>query len=102
MNQILVIGINHKTAPIEIREKFYFNGTQQELLLSELRNNPSVAEAIVLSTCNRTEIYCHAISLSGIPDAVLKLMFAVKGLAFDERLRKHFYIYAGQEAVRHF
>ena len=52
-----IVGISHKTAPIEIREKFYLNPTEQELLLSELKNNPLVTESFVLSTCNRIEVY---------------------------------------------
>ena len=54
---MLVIGLNHKTAPIDVREKFFLNSTQQDLLLLELKNHPLVAEAFVLSTCNRTEVY---------------------------------------------
>ena len=59
---ITAIGISHKTAPIDIREKFYLDETRRRLLLSELKNNPAVVEAIVLSTCNRTEVYAHTIA----------------------------------------
>ncbi len=38
-----VVGINHKTAPIDIREKFFLTSTEQDLLLAKLKNNPAVA-----------------------------------------------------------
>ncbi|MDO8580867.1 MAG: glutamyl-tRNA reductase, partial [Candidatus Omnitrophota bacterium] len=59
--EIILIGLNHKTAPVEIREQFYLQPLERELLLSELKNDPRVIEAFVLSTCNRTEIYAHLI-----------------------------------------
>ena len=80
---ITAIGISHKTAPIDIREKFYLDETRRRLLLSELKNNPAVVEAIVLSTCNRTEIYAHTI----VPDAegiLLQTLFKVKSIPFSE------------------
>lgn len=55
---LLTIGINHKTAPIEIREKFVFNADQLPETLATLLTIPKVEEASVLSTCNRTEITC--------------------------------------------
>ena len=61
MKNIQVIGINHKTAVIEIREKFYLTETEQNLVLSELKTEPAIIEAFVLSTCNRTEIYLNVL-----------------------------------------
>lgn len=97
---VSVIGINHKTAPIEIREKFYLTPVQQELLLSELRNCPSVVECLIISTCNRTEVYLHTVEANPFLD-FLKIVFSVKNLKFDEQLSKHFYHYADEKAVRH-
>ena len=61
MKNIHVIGLSHLTASISIREKFYLTSTEQDLLLSEIKNNPSIIEAFVLSTCNRTEIYLNVL-----------------------------------------
>ncbi len=73
---IVVIGLNHTTSPIEIREKFCLDPVERELLLSELKNMPSVVEALVLSTCNRTEIYAHTLyDDSGV---LLETLFNVK------------------------
>lgn len=95
--KLWMVGINHKTSPIEIREKFYLSPLQRELLLSELKNNPSVAEAIVLSTCNRTEIYAHLIEDS--PQALFHQLFRVKNLSFSPDFQNYFYQYKDQEAV---
>lgn len=56
----LVLGINHRTAPVEIREKVVFAGEELAEALRELRQVRHVREAVIVSTCNRTELYCHA------------------------------------------
>lgn len=97
---ISMLGISHKTAPIDIREKFYLDETKRRLLLSELKNNPAVVEAIVLSTCNRTEVYAHTI----VPDAagiLLQTLFKVKSILSSEELTKYFYTRKDRDAVFH-
>ena len=54
---LIVAGVNHRTAPIEIREKLAFSGPAGGALLAELRSRASLTEAALLSTCNRTETY---------------------------------------------
>jgi glutamyl-tRNA reductase len=54
----VVIGINHRTAPIEIREKVVFAGHELGEALRELTSLPGVREGLIVSTCNRTELYC--------------------------------------------
>ncbi|OGX40942.1 MAG: glutamyl-tRNA reductase, partial [Omnitrophica WOR_2 bacterium RIFCSPLOWO2_12_FULL_50_9] len=98
------IGISHKTAPIDIREKFYLDETGRRFLLSELKNNPTVVEAIVLSTCNRTEIYAHTIAPDAA-DVLLQALFRVKSISFPsaaaEELTKYFYTHKDRDAVSH-
>jgi glutamyl-tRNA reductase len=55
---ILALGLNHKTAPVDIREKLTFGPDIIAGALRSLLENPAVAETVILSTCNRTEIYC--------------------------------------------
>ncbi len=57
---LVIVGINHRTAPVEIREKIVFGGAELPAALRELSALPAVRESVILSTCNRTEIYCHA------------------------------------------
>lgn len=100
---LITVGINHKTAPIEVREKFFLNSTEQDLLLSELKCNPSVAEALVLSTCNRTEIYANVLSDQNHLIAFIKLLADIKKVKFHfAETPRYFYTYMDQEAVCHF
>lgn len=55
---LLVIGINHRTAPVDIREKVVFAGEELPEALRELNAVPGVRESLIVSTCNRTELYC--------------------------------------------
>ena len=55
-----VLGINHHSAPLEVREKLAFAPDRQAEALAELVAQPGVAEAVLVSTCNRTEVYCRA------------------------------------------
>lgn len=57
---IIACGINHKTASLELREKVYFSPEKTVSILQSLIENNSAREAVLLSTCNRTEIYCRA------------------------------------------
>ncbi|MBI5150233.1 MAG: glutamyl-tRNA reductase [Candidatus Omnitrophica bacterium] len=101
---ITAVGISHKTAPIDIREKFYLDETRRRLLLSELKNNPAVVEAIVLSTCNRTEIYAHTIA-PAVTELLLQSLFKVKSIPFScaaaEESTKYFYTHQDRDAVFH-
>lgn len=54
----VVIGINHRTAPVDIREKVVFAGEELPEALRELVAVPGVRETVIVSTCNRTELYC--------------------------------------------
>jgi len=96
-----IIGINHKTAPIEIREKFFLNASQQDLLLSELKSNPAVSEAFVLSTCNRTEVYIKRIDESSDMGFVIPLIARIKKIQLGSEYTKHLYSYTGDEAIEH-
>lgn len=57
---ILCLGVNHKTAPVEIRERLAFSDHEMEARLAEIRRLGSVDESVVISTCNRVEIYAAA------------------------------------------
>jgi glutamyl-tRNA reductase len=54
---VIVVGINHKTAPVEIRERLTFDPSQLGNAMGQLQGKKSILENVILSTCNRTEIY---------------------------------------------
>jgi glutamyl-tRNA reductase len=55
---LVVVGINHRTAPVEVREQVVFEPARVPEALRELQCLPTVQEAVIVSTCNRTELYC--------------------------------------------
>ncbi len=57
MQRLLLLGLNHKTAPLELRERLAFSSDQRNQALAEVRQKFPECEAVLLSTCNRTEIY---------------------------------------------
>ncbi|MEN6630571.1 MAG: glutamyl-tRNA reductase, partial [Sulfuricella sp.] len=57
--QLFTLGINHQTAPLSVREQVAFHAETLEQALQDLVGHRSVKEAAILSTCNRTEIYCN-------------------------------------------
>jgi glutamyl-tRNA reductase len=57
--EIVLIGLSHKTAPVEIRERLSNSGDDARVFLQALSQRPSLQEAVYLSTCNRVEIYAH-------------------------------------------
>lgn len=58
MSELLALGISHKTAPVALRERLALTESDSVALLEELLEQPEVREAVVISTCNRTELYC--------------------------------------------
>ena len=66
--EILCIGLNHETAPVAVRERLALTGDSLQETLQWLKGQPAVQEALVLSTCNRTEIYVK--SAQGEPHGV--------------------------------
>jgi glutamyl-tRNA reductase len=57
--QLVTFGINHTTAPVEIREQIAFNADNLTAALASLHQWPGINEAVIISTCNRTELFCH-------------------------------------------
>ena len=98
--KILAVGINHKTSPIETREKFFLSTLERELLLSEFKNDPSVFSTIILSTCNRCEIYA-TVEQDYQSGEILKKLFSIKHQPLTHEFQKLFYVLEGREAVAH-
>src|SRR5512133_2869406 len=97
---IVLIGLNHKTAPIAVREKV-FSGCQEEKdLLASLRSLNGVGEVLYLSTCNRVEIIA---SVEESEDAVKRLsdFLAQSGGLTLAEAASCIYTYYNEEAVRH-
>jgi len=97
---ILVIGLNHKTAPIEVREKVAFSGTKLDEAIQIMKGVDAVKENIILSTCNRVEIYAGVSDLdSGIEN--IKSFLSDFHKVPRDLLDRSLYIHKGQDAIRH-
>ena len=97
---IAVVGLSHRTAPVEIRERLSIPEQTMETSLQSLRGNEQVLEASILSTCNRLEIY----TLVRNPDlgvsAVSDFLSSHSGLETGE-LSPHLFSYHHEDAVDH-
>jgi len=96
----LTVGLNHKTSSIETREKFFLSLLEREILLGQLKNDPAVMAAMVISTCNRCEIYA-TVDDDHPPYEVLKKLFSLKNQPLTPDLQKFFYVLEGACAVEH-
>jgi glutamyl-tRNA reductase len=100
MMNIIVIGLNHKTAPIEIREKVSFPEDRLEEPLKGILSLSTIKEDMIVSTCNRVEVYANAHNLEeGIHQ--LKAFLASYHEVPRKELEKFLYVHQGEEAVRH-
>lgn len=98
--QLVVIGLNHKTAPIEIRERLAFQESKIEGALSKTKCLPSVKERMILSTCNRVEIYATARETEKAILELKSFLSQYHGLSLAE-FEKNLYLLIGEEAVSH-
>ena len=96
---IRVIGINHKTAPISIREKVAFTPDGLIDKLQQIKNDCANNKngIVILSTCNRTEIY----SFSDYDFKELSCWFNHQSALSQDEINQHLYDYSGEEAIQH-
>jgi glutamyl-tRNA reductase len=95
---IIALGINHKTASVELRERVAFSPDQLEDALKQLGDIPGVKEAVVVSTCNRTELYC---SLETRQSQALLCWLADFHQLLLSDLEGHVYQYWDVDAIKH-
>lgn len=98
--KLLITGVSHKTAPVAVRERLAFREETLPAALAELRALDGVAEALILSTCNRVEI--AVTTDDGIdPQAVVDAFLASRKGIDCEELGPHLYRHEGKEAIHH-
>jgi glutamyl-tRNA reductase len=97
---IILIGMNHKTAPLEIRERLSLACGDNINPLMEIMNIPQIKEAIYLATCNRVEVLANASDAAGAMEKLKTFIFHHGNLSVEEMARC-IYFYFDHEAVRH-
>ncbi len=95
---LLTLGINHQTAPLEIREKVSFAPEQMDDALKQATALNEVNEAVIVSTCNRTELYCEV--SDQYQDSISGWLSQFHRLD-DSQLKPYLYQYNNQEATNH-
>jgi glutamyl-tRNA reductase len=95
-----VVGLNHKVADVDVREKLAFGGSKLEEGLVKFRELPEVQEAMILSTCNRVELYAN-VSDPGKASETIKAFLSEFHNISRNSLDKSLYIYDDVQAVKH-
>ena len=96
MSAIIACGLNHKTAPLPIRERLAFDPTETDACLHYIVERGVAKEVAILSTCNRTEIYCRAKDSQPLID-----WLGQNRTLPTTQLQPHLYCHQGQNAVQH-
>lgn len=97
---IAVVGLSHKTAPVEVREKLSIPEPKIEAAIAQLRGYPHILEVAILSTCNRLEIYIvTSESEPGVREVIQFLSECSK--VYVQSLRPHLFILLHEDAVMH-
>ncbi|STZ76753.1 glutamyl-tRNA reductase [Bergeriella denitrificans] len=93
--QLTAVGLNHQTAPLSIREKLAFTAADLPEAVHRLAHSRAAKEAVILSTCNRTELYCV-----GETEEIIAWLAQYHDLPLEE-IRPYLYTLDSNETVRH-
>lgn len=97
---IIVVGLSHKTTPVELRERLYFPEAALEESLEKLAHYIEGGERIILSTCNRVEVYAHVQHLAHGSTRLCQFLSDYHGIPLDV-LEPYLYTYHGTAALSH-
>ncbi len=97
---LFLLGVSHRTTPVELRERLDFATRGVDAALSALAARPAASEAVVLSTCNRAEIYVACDEVAAARTDLLAFLGEYHGVAAPD-LAPHLYERADAEAARH-
>ncbi|HEY2930567.1 MAG TPA: glutamyl-tRNA reductase [Acidobacteriota bacterium] len=98
--KLILVGTNHRMAPVEVRERLAFNSDKMDSALRDLVGLGGVSEAVILSTCNRVEIIAAAEEQNAAFERLKEFVARYHGLS-TATLEPYLYQYAAQDAVRH-
>jgi glutamyl-tRNA reductase len=99
--EIVIVGLNHRTAPVEVREGIAFDSSLLGDSLQRLCSLPSIEEGVILSTCNRVEVVAASSHGKAACQEIKAFLIAQEPGARKISLEDHLYTYAGDQAVRH-
>jgi len=99
--EILCLGLNHRTAPVEVRERFAVSISQQGRAAHDLIARAEASEGVVISTCNRTEFYLAAENAQAALKLAEKHLAETTQLELDASIASHFYRLEKSAAAQH-
>ena len=97
---IILIGMNHRTAPVEIREMLSIDCEDYDRPLTKIMGISQIKEGMFLSTCNRVEVLANVVDVYCATESLKAVIFSQGNLS-SEKLEKYLYIYHSDEAVKH-
>jgi glutamyl-tRNA reductase len=98
---IVLLGLNHKSAPVEVRERLAFNASQATAALRQLKEMDHEGEFVLLSTCNRVELYYAGVQTSEQAGARLVAFLSGFHGMEPEQFKPYLYFHENEETVRH-
>lgn len=100
MANFILVGLNHRTAEVEIRERVAIQASRIPEVLRQLAERPGIRESMVISTCNRVELISHAENNQAGIDALESFLSESSSMSRQE-LRQKLYHHSGDQVVRH-
>jgi glutamyl-tRNA reductase len=98
--KLALAGINHRTAPVEVREQLAFRAEELPQALQQLQQEPGIAESLILSTCNRVEITATLQNQADTHKVLCGFLAASHHLT-PEQISPHLYVFEEADAIRH-
>jgi glutamyl-tRNA reductase len=99
--KLWITGVNHRTAPVEVRERLAFDGDHLSSALEHLKQQPGLVEGMILSTCNRVEVSVTTDDHVDARQCVEEFLSHTQGIPDREWLKPYVYGYEGRDAIRH-
>ena len=100
MSSILVVGLSHRSAPVTVLERTAVTADELVKLLHDVHQSGSVTGTVVVSTCNRVEVYANVEKFHAGVSAISELLSRHSGVALEE-LSRHLYVHYEERAVQH-
>ena len=98
--QVVVIGLSHKTAPVQLRERFSVSPSKLPETLSAFTRATGLSSCVLLSTCNRTELYTLLSSMDGELSRVKQFLAEYHEIGMSE-FERSLYVMSGEKGIEH-
>ena len=97
---LVILGLSHHTAPVPLLEAMSLGAAARAALAADLVRRDNLTEALVVSTCNRTEVYAESLTFHGAVTDITEALTAATGVDHEE-LREHLYVHYEDRAIAH-